>query len=89
MMGHLEIRVDATTGERLTEEFPSPTPDGAALLVGVAAQGGQTVTSSCAIASGTCQVVSEGVDSSPHSSLALPDYWGRPGTDSFKPRAKG
>jgi len=73
----LEIRTDGATQDRFTEELPAPSPDGTALLVVLAAEDGQTVTSSCAIATGACQVLSDRLEAPGRGLLALPDNWGR------------
>jgi hypothetical protein len=73
----LEIRTDDATEERFIGEFAAPSPDGTALLVVVAAEDGQAVTSSCAIATGECRVLSDGLNAPVTGWLALPDNWGR------------
>ena len=73
----LEIETDEATGDRFSGEFAAPSPDGSALLVVVAAEDGQTVTTSCSIATGSCEVVSDGVDAPSRGLLSLPDNFGR------------
>ncbi|HKX69350.1 MAG TPA: hypothetical protein VJN29_19210 [Intrasporangium sp.] len=73
----LEIETDEATGDRFSGEFAAPSPDGSALLVVVAAEDGQTVTTSCAIATGSCEVVSDGLDAPSRGLLSLPDNYGR------------
>lgn len=73
----LEIQTDDATQERFIGEFAAPSPDGTALLVVVAAEDGQAVTSSCAIATGECRVLSDGPNAPVTGWLALPDNWGR------------
>lgn len=82
----LEIRTDDATQDRFTGEYAAPSPDGTALLVVVAAQDGRTVSSSCAIATGACQVVSDGLDAPTTGWLALPDNWGRQETKGARTR---